>query len=100
MSIRKKEHTVHSVIKSLIVHSIHHHHFKAGSIHLSEIEQIRKSIPGNPGYKISTIVKDEDTLGTINKNGIYGIFGSWNDAYKEVLAEPLEIMHPTDLKDG
>ena len=56
--------------------------FKAGSIHLSEIEQIRKSVPGNPGYKISTIVKDEHILGTINKNGIYGIFGSWNDAYK------------------
>ncbi len=74
--------------------------FKAGSIHLSEIEQIRKSVPGNPGYKISTIVKDEKTLGTINKNGIYGIFGLWNGSHEEVLAEPLEIMHPADLKVG
>jgi stage IV sporulation protein B len=74
--------------------------FKEGSIHLSEIEQIRKSVPGNPGYKISTIVKDEKTLGTINKNGIYGIFGLWNGSHEEVLAEPLEIMHPADLKVG
>jgi stage IV sporulation protein B len=74
--------------------------FKEGSIHLSEIEQIRKSVPGNPGYKISTIVKDEKTLGSITKNGIYGIFGLWNGSHEEVLAEPLEIMHPADLKVG
>lgn len=74
--------------------------FKDGTIHLSEIEQIRKSAPGNPGYKISSIVKDDHTLGTINKNGIYGIFGAWNDSYEEVLAEPLQIMHPPDVKVG
>lgn len=74
--------------------------FTKGSIYLSVIDQIRKSTPGNPGYKISSIVKDESKLGTINKNGIYGIFGSWNNASKEVLAEPLEIMHPSDVKVG
>ena len=74
--------------------------FTEGTIHLSEIEQIRKSVPGNPGYKISTIVKDEDTLGTIDANGIYGIFGSWKDAYKGVLAEPLQIMQPAEVKVG
>lgn len=74
--------------------------FKEGTIHLSVIEQIRKSSPGNPGYKISTIVKDEDTLGTIRKNGVYGIFGSWNNTQSEVLAEPLQIMHQQDVKVG
>jgi stage IV sporulation protein B len=74
--------------------------FKEGTIHLSKIEQIRKSAPGNPGYKISSIVKKDHTLGTINKNGVYGIFGSWNDSYEEVLAEPLKIMHPTEVKVG
>lgn len=74
--------------------------FTDGSIHLSEIEQIRKSLPGNPGYKISTIVKDDYTLGTIKQNGIYGIFGKWNGAYREVLSEPLEIMQPTHVKVG
>ena len=39
--------------------------FKTGSIYLSEIEQIRKSVPGNPGYKISTIVEDDEYTGTI-----------------------------------
>jgi len=74
--------------------------FKAGSIRLSQIEQIRKSVPGNPGYKISSIIKNESTLGTINKNGVYGIFGLWNDSHDEVLAEPLEIMHPANVKVG
>lgn len=74
--------------------------FQEGTIHLSEIEQIRKSVPGNPGYKISAVVKDEQTLGTINQNSIYGIFGSWNDTFQEVLAEPLEIMQPADVKVG
>lgn len=74
--------------------------FTEGTIHLSEIEQIRKSVPGNPGYKISTIVKNEDKLGTIVENGVYGIFGSWKDAYKGVLAEPLKIMQPSEVKVG
>ncbi|WP_252502987.1 SpoIVB peptidase S55 domain-containing protein [Sporosarcina sp. Marseille-Q4943] len=74
--------------------------FKHGAIYLSEIEQIKKSTPGTPGYKISSIVDNEQYLGTIQTNGIYGIFGSWNDAYKKVLAEPLEIMQPTELQAG
>ena len=74
--------------------------FTDGSIHLSEIDQIRKSMPGNPGYKISSIVKDESILGSIKKNGIYGIFGTWNNTYSEVLAEPLKIMQPIEVKKG
>lgn len=74
--------------------------FTDGTIHLSEIEQIRKSAPGNPGYKISSIVKNDQSLGTIIENGIYGIFGTWNDSYEEVLAEPLKIMHPDEVKVG
>src|SRR5690606_9861506 len=73
---------------------------KHGAIYLSEIEQVKKSVPGSPGYKISSIVDDEEFLGTIQTNGIYGIFGTWNDAYKKVLAEPLEIMQPTELQAG
>ncbi|WP_342511447.1 SpoIVB peptidase S55 domain-containing protein [Sporosarcina sp. FSL K6-1522] len=74
--------------------------FKNGAIYLSEIDQIKKSVPGIPGYKISTVVEDEDFLGTIRINGVYGIFGAWNDAHKKVLAEPLEIMQPSELKVG
>ncbi|WP_438310668.1 SpoIVB peptidase S55 domain-containing protein [Sporosarcina sp. FA9] len=74
--------------------------FTDGSIYLSKIGQIKKSMPGNPGYKISSIVKDEHILGSIKKNGVYGIFGTWNKAYKQVLAEPLEIMQPSSVKEG
>ena len=74
--------------------------FRTGAIYLSEIDQIKKSVPGIPGYKISTIVDDEDFLGTIRINGLYGIFGSWNSDYKEVLVEPLTIMQPAEVKEG
>ena len=73
--------------------------FRTGSIYLSEINQIKKSVPGIPGYKISTIV-DDDFLGTIRINGLYGIFGSWNSDHKKVLAKPLTIMHPAEVKEG
>jgi len=74
--------------------------FTKGAIYLSEIGQIRKSVPGHPGYKISTIIEDGTILGTIKNNSIYGIFGTWNDVYKKVLAEPLEIMQPEKVKVG
>ncbi len=74
--------------------------FKNGTIHLSTIEQIRKSTPGNPGYKISTIVDDTEMLGTIQKNIVYGIFGSWNVNQQKVLTEPLQIMKQSEIKAG
>ncbi|WP_153732910.1 SpoIVB peptidase S55 domain-containing protein [Sporosarcina obsidiansis] len=74
--------------------------FEKGAIYLSEINQIKKSSPGFPGYKISSIVDPENLLGNIRINGIYGIFGSWKNAYSKVLAEPLEIMQPTELTVG
>lgn len=74
--------------------------FKDGTIHLSTIDQIRKSTPGNPGYKISTVVKDAETLGSIQKNAVYGIFGSWNTNEKSVLTKPLKIMEKISVKPG
>lgn len=74
--------------------------FKRGTIHLATIEQIRKSKPGNPGYKISTIVDEDDMLGTIRKNIVYGIFGSWNEKKKSVLTEPLPIMQQDEISVG
>ncbi|AXH99074.1 peptidase [Sporosarcina sp. PTS2304] len=74
--------------------------FEKGAIYLSEISQIKKSSPGFPGYKISSIIDQNNLLGTIRINNVYGIFGSWKNAYHKVLAEPLEIMHPVELKIG
>lgn len=74
--------------------------FKDGTIHLSTIEQIRKSSPGNPGYKISTVVKEAETLGTIQKNVVYGIFGTWNTNEQSVLSKPLKIMQKNSVKPG
>ncbi|WP_040286577.1 SpoIVB peptidase S55 domain-containing protein [Sporosarcina koreensis] len=74
--------------------------FKTGSIYLSEIEQIKKSSPGHPGYKISSILDQNETLGTIVTNSVVGIFGEWNASYKEVLTKPMEVMQPDELALG
>lgn len=74
--------------------------FKDGTIHLSTIEQIRKSSPGNPGYKISTVVKNAETLGTIQKNVVYGIFGAWQGNEQNILSKPLPIMQKERVKTG
>ncbi|GKV64560.1 MULTISPECIES: SpoIVB peptidase S55 domain-containing protein [unclassified Sporosarcina] len=74
--------------------------FEKGAIYLSEINQIKKSSPGFPGYKISSIVDPNNLLGTIRTNSIYGIFGNWKNAYSKVLAEPLEIMQPLEVNVG
>lgn len=74
--------------------------FEKGAIYLSEISQIKKSSPGFPGYKISSIIDQNNLLGNIRINNVYGIFGSWKNLYNQVLAEPLEIMPPLELKIG
>jgi len=73
--------------------------FHAGSIFLASIQQIRKSVPGQPGYKISSI-KHQDRLGSIDKNTVYGIFGRWEDGYQQRLPKAIEIMHEKDIKAG
>ncbi|GKV68126.1 hypothetical protein NCCP2716_06240 [Sporosarcina sp. NCCP-2716] len=74
--------------------------FTSGSIYLSEIEQIKKSSPGHPGYKISSILDQNETLGTIVTNSVVGIFGKWNASYNEVLTKPMEVMQPGELTAG
>jgi len=74
--------------------------FVNGSIYLATIEQIKKSTPGHPGYKISTVLKEENPLGTIKTNQIYGIFGDWKSTNKSDLPKPLEVMKENEVKIG
>ncbi|MFC4411163.1 SpoIVB peptidase S55 domain-containing protein [Chungangia koreensis] len=75
--------------------------FSTGSIYLATIEQIKKSVPGNPGYKISSILKEDHPLGDIQSNEIYGIFGDWQSStLTGAFPEPLEIMREDEVKPG
>lgn len=74
--------------------------FTAGSIFLASIEQIKKSSPGNPGYKISVIEKNNIRLGNVKTNDSYGIFGSWENDLKESLRKPIEIINKEDIELG
>lgn len=74
--------------------------FTDGAIFLASIEQIKKSVPGQPGYKISVIDRNNIRLGNVNTNDIYGIFGNWESNLKQSLRKPIEIMHEKDIQLG
>lgn len=74
--------------------------FTDGSIFLASIEQIKKSSPGNPGYKISVIDRDDIRLGSILSNDLYGIFGEWESDLKKANRKPIEIMNDREIELG
>lgn len=74
--------------------------FTDGSIFLASIEQIKKSSPGNPGYKISVIDNNNIRLGNVKSNDLYGIFGSWESDLKESLRKPIDIMNEEEIELG
>lgn len=74
--------------------------FETGAIYMSTIDQIKKSSPGNPGYKISTIIAEHGLLGDIRQNSVYGIFGQWVYEGNELLSAPIEVLTPHELKIG
>ncbi|HWK24035.1 MAG TPA: SpoIVB peptidase S55 domain-containing protein [Ureibacillus sp.] len=74
--------------------------FTDGSIFLANIEQIKKSTPGNPGYKISVIEENNIRLGNVKSNDVYGIFGSWENDLKNNLRQPIEIINDEEISLG
>nr|WP_106779797.1 SpoIVB peptidase S55 domain-containing protein [Lysinibacillus timonensis] len=74
--------------------------FTEGSIFLASIEQIKKSSPGHPGYKISVIENNNIRLGNVESNNLYGIFGNWESKSNESLRQPIDIIHEEDIELG
>ncbi|MEG0470823.1 MAG: SpoIVB peptidase S55 domain-containing protein [Solibacillus sp.] len=74
--------------------------FNEGSIFSASISQVKKSVPGQPGYKISIIDKSLTPLGTVASNELYGIFGKWEQSLQHSLHPALEIIHADELKMG
>ena len=71
-----------------------------GSLYLASISQIKKSRPGDPGYKISSSKRHEAQVGSILENEVYGIFGKWQQPLQQSLYPPLEIIHGNEIKTG
>lgn len=64
--------------------------FIDGKIYDSKVTQIKKSVDGDPGEKVATIDK-ETVIGDIQKNTIYGIYGSYVNVVKDKLIETANI---------
>lgn len=74
--------------------------FIDGAIFLASISQVKKSEPGQPGYKISIVNKDRQRLGNVLFNNVYGVFGEWEQGLSQSLRQPMEIMHDSEIKRG
>lgn len=72
--------------------------FTNGAIFLASISQLKKSAPGQPGYKISIVNKEQDQLGNILYNNVYGVFGQWQQSITDSLQQSIEIIRASDVK--
>ncbi|SDM88214.1 stage IV sporulation protein B [Psychrobacillus sp. OK028] len=75
--------------------------FSEGSIYLSSIEQIKKSMPGKPGYKITSHKSNTLPIGGVNENNVYGVFGKLdNSALENISKQKLEIVDQEEIMTG
>jgi len=75
--------------------------FSEGSIYLSSIEQIKKSIPGKPGYKITSHQNNTSPIGGVNENNVYGIFGKMEEnAIDNIPMQEVEIADKEAITTG
>ncbi|WP_154661585.1 SpoIVB peptidase S55 domain-containing protein [Bacillus ndiopicus] len=74
--------------------------FIDGAIFLASITQVKKSEPGQPGYKISVVDKEQKRLGNVLFNNVYGVFGVWEQGLPQSLRQPIEIMRDSEIKRG
>lgn len=74
--------------------------FDGGGIYMASISQIKKSEPGQPGYKISVVDPSATKLGNVVNNDVYGIFGQWEQTLSNSVRQSIEIIHAADVKLG
>jgi stage IV sporulation protein B len=75
--------------------------FSEGSIYLSTIEQIKKSVPGKPGYKITSHESNTSPIGGVDENNVYGVFGKLEDnALEDISMQQVEIANMEAIKTG
>ncbi len=73
--------------------------FVEGFVYGVDIQHIKKSSPGLPGYKVAHF-RHNAVLGKVNENVLYGVFGSWQQSINASISEPLEVMQKDEIKLG
>jgi len=76
--------------------------FHQGEIVLANISAVRPGIPGKPGEKVGIFYSSQPSIGFINKNTKFGIYGK---LYKENIPQsritgPIPIAYPSEIKTG
>ena len=75
--------------------------FSEGSIYLSSIQQIKKSIPGKPGYKITSHQANTLPIGGVKENNVYGVFGKLeNSAFENAPEQQVVVADKEEITTG
>ncbi len=75
--------------------------FSEGSIYLSSIEQIKKSLPGKPGYKITSHSANSIPIGGVKENSVYGVFGKLqSNALNKIEHSEVPIAEMDEIQPG
>lgn len=73
--------------------------FKKGEIVLADISGVRKGQPGEPGEKIGIFNVNQTSIGKIEKNSRFGIYGSLSHNFK-TSKKPIPIAYNSQIKLG
>jgi stage IV sporulation protein B len=73
--------------------------FKKGEIVLADISGVRKGQPGEPGEKIGIFNVNQTSIGKIEKNSRFGIYGILSKNFKTT-KKPIPIAYSSQIKLG
>lgn len=73
--------------------------FKKGEIVLADISGVRKGQPGEPGEKIGIFNANQTSIGKIEKNSRFGIYGILSKNFK-TSKKPMPIAYNSQIKLG
>ncbi len=70
-----------------------------GALYIANVEKIKKSEPGIPGYKVSQH-RQQLAIGDVDTNEVYGIFGKWQQPLQQSLPPARKIIHGKKIEVG
>jgi stage IV sporulation protein B len=75
--------------------------FQSGEIVFANICGIKAGTPGQPGEKIGVFNSYQNSVGKIDKNCRFGIYGTFNEHFADrSLAQPLPVAYSSQIKLG
>jgi stage IV sporulation protein B len=74
--------------------------FQEGEIILATINGIKAGLPGQPGEKVGVFTTGAPTIGRIDRNCRFGIYGKLTPDAHGIMGKPIPMAYSTEIKPG